>query len=115
MAQAVSTRSVGLDPQHPLAPARQVLGRRTPHRAETAGHDIEMRRNVGLAIRRANRTYCDDSRFPLVLAVNKAIRIPKVTNEVINAQGRLDGRWCVFQGSGCPGAGQGCGAMGEAR
>ena len=58
---AVVTGSMALDPQHPLASACQVLRRCAPHRAEAADHDIEMRHNVGLDIRCANRTYCDDA------------------------------------------------------
>src|SRR5262249_1453057 len=58
---AVMTGSIALDPQHPLASARQVVRRRAPHGAEAADHDIKMRHNVGLAILSANRSYCDDA------------------------------------------------------
>src|SRR5262249_32961058 len=56
---AVMTGSIALDPQHPLASARQVVRCRAPHGAEAADHDIKMRHNVGLAILCANRSYCD--------------------------------------------------------
>src|SRR5262249_220196 len=58
---AVMTGSIALDPQHPLASARQVVRRRAPHGADAADHDIKMRHNVGLAILSANRSYCDDA------------------------------------------------------
>jgi len=56
------TGKIALDPQHPLASARQVMRRRGPHGAEAADHDIKMRHNVGLAILSVNRSYCDDAR-----------------------------------------------------
>src|SRR5262245_64315972 len=50
----VVTWGVALEPQHPLASARQMLERRASHRAEAADHHIEMSHTVGPAIRFSN-------------------------------------------------------------
>lgn len=54
----VVTWRVTLQPEHPLASARQMLERRAPHRAQAADHHIEMSHTVGPAIRFSNSSEC---------------------------------------------------------